>query len=180
MSEGERFPAERLIESVDRVLGQLGWTPWAFRLEEDGTLVADPDCFYFRQLNEEEADEEYFEEYEKKAKYQARMWEEYKEVLALSPFAYEQYEKVQDMDWIDISAMTWTEIMEEFLLEELPFVRTLLRTDGFWHEPVPDNISDEALDQLIAFRYKERLVQALERTMRDDQEEHIEEEEDFI
>ena len=81
---------------------------------------------------------------------------------------------------IDIFGMTWAEIMEEFLLEELPFVRTLLRTDGFWHEPVPDNISDEALDQLIAFRYKERLVQALERTLRGDQEEHIEEEEDFI
>ena len=180
MSEGELFPAERLIESVDRVLSQLAWTPWAFRLEEDGTLVADPNCFYFRQAKEAEDDDTFFEEYEKKVKYQARMWEEYGEIFALSPFAFERYEKIQDMDVIDIFGMTWAEIMEEFLLEELPFVRTLLRTDGFWHKPVPDNISDEALDQLIAFRYKERLVQVMERTMRDEQEEYIEEEEDFV
>ena len=179
MSENDMFPAERLIESVDRVLGQLGWTPWAFRLEEDGTLVADPDCFYFRQSEEAEDDEVFFEEYEKKAKYQARMWEEYKEVLTLSPFSYELYEKVQDMDRMDISGMTWTEVMEEFLKEELPLVRMILRTGGFWHEPVADTISDEALNQLIAFRYKERLVQAMERVA-NDAIEYVEEEEDFV
>lgn len=180
MGEGEMFPAERLIESVDRVLSQLAWTPWAFRLEEDGTLVADPDCFYFRQTKEAEEEDEFFEEYEKKVKYQTRMWEEYGEIFALSPFAFERYEKIQEMDVVDIYGMTWAEIMEEFLLEELPSVRTILRSGGFWHEPVPDNISDDALNQLIAFRYKERLVQAMERALRDEQEEYIEEEEDFV
>lgn len=178
MDERTMFPAEQVIESIDRVLAQLGYTPWAFRLEEDGTLTSDPDCYYFRQIDDEEEDyEDFFEEYEKKAKYQSRMWEEYGELFPLSPFAFERYEKVQDMDWIDVLDMTWAEILEQFLLEELPLVRAILRADGFWHKPVSEHISDEALDPLIAFRYKERLLRVWENNM---DEEHIEEEEDLL
>lgn len=164
MQERELYPAEQVIESVDRVLAQLGWTPWAFRLEDDGTLVSDPDCHYFKREDEEE---DFDENYEKKIRYQRHMWEEYGELFALSPFTLEQCEIVKELGWLDIFDMTWSEIIGQFLSGELPLVRKILRTDGFWHHPVPENISDEALNWLIAFRYKERLVRALEEEIKE-------------
>lgn len=161
MKEYEMCPVESVIESIDRVFGQLGHTPWAFRLEEDGTLRSDPNCCYFRDAAEET--EEHFEELEKRMLYQQRMWKEYKEVFSLSPFVFADYEEVQGLDWLDILSMPWAEIADRFLIEELPLIRAILKTDGYWHKPVPETISDEALNQLVAFRYKERLITDMDR-----------------
>ena len=160
MQEYEVCLVEQIIESIDRVLVQLWHTPWAFRLEEDGSLASDPNCYYFKPASEEEDDA--FEKYEEKMQYQQRIWEEYKEVLSFSPFAYAKYEKVHDTGWLDIMEMPWAEIMDCFLSEELPLLRTILRESGYWHTPVPETISDEALNLLIAFRYKERLISIME------------------
>ena len=171
MHEYELCLVEQVIESIDRVLSQLWHTPWAFRLEEDGSLSSDPNCYYFKETEGEE--DEAFEEYKEKMRYQQRMWEEYKEVLSLSPFAFTKYEKVQEFSWLDIMDMSWAEIMGRFLLEELPLLRTILKASGYWHMPVPETISDEALNRLIAFRYKERLICFMEKELAENYEDEV-------
>lgn len=161
----EMFPAEQVIQSVDRVLTQLGWTPWAFRLEEDGTLTADKKCLHKDIVEiEEETDEECFQ----RTRYIWSVWEEYRDLFSLSPFAFDRCELVQEFDELDIYDMTWAEIMEQFLVKELPLVRAILRAPGYWHKPVPEHVSDDALNQMIAFRYKERLLNAMAEQVSED------------
>ena len=157
MKEENRITVEKVIASVDEVLSQLWHTPWAFRLEEDGTLVADRRC-----MHQTENDEESQEEYEQVEQYRRSVWEEYEELFFLSPFSYNRCEKVKEFDWLDVAIMSWEEIIDNFLREELRLVRAILRSKEYGHEPVPEELSEEALDMLIAFRYKERLAAAME------------------
>lgn len=151
---------EKLIESVDIVLSQLRRAPWAFRLEEGDVLVSDPDCAQL--LTKREDDWDWEDVYRQEEEYRKRIWEEYGEIFSFSPFSYIKYEKLEELDWMDISAMTWQEIMDDFLKNDLKLVRKILRSKGYAHEQVPEDISDEALNQMIAFRYKEGLVTSKE------------------
>ena len=74
---------------------------------------------------------------------------------------------------MDIMDMSWAEIMGRFLLEELPLLRTILKASGYWHMPVPETISDEALNRLIAFRYKERLICFMEKELAENYEDEV-------
>ena len=141
---------ERVIKSVDDSIFQLRCTPWAFRLE-DGRLVADPDCYFEHMSISGDVDE-------KRMQYNCRIWDMYKDKFD-SPFVPESFRKLEEFEWLDIINMTWTEISERFLYKELPLIRTFLKTDGFSHQPVPELISDRMLNQLIAYRYKEWLLQ---------------------
>ena len=52
-------------------------------------------------------------------------------------------------------------------------LRTILKASGYWHMPVPETISDEALNRLIAFRYKERLICFMEKELAENYEDEV-------